>query len=75
MIKQLGCPSLFLTLSADDKNWPVLLKKCWKAEYGKDLSDEECEKLSGAERNKLLRNHPNIAAQSTLPLCHATMRL
>ena len=58
----MGAPTFFLTLSAADKQWPEVLKPCFKEEHGREPTDEELEALQPTDRNILLRKHPAKAA-------------
>ena len=54
LLWQNGCPSLFLTLSCAEFDWPELLKEICETVYRRKVSKEEIESLSKAEKNKLL---------------------
>lgn len=47
MIRQLGAPTAFMTLSANETGWKDLLKLLYKLKYeGADISDEFLEEMS-----------------------------
>ena len=61
MVKQLGIPTYFLTLSCADLRWeelPQIINKL----NNLGLSEEELKKLSYQERCNLLNNNPVLAA-------------
>ena len=62
MVKQLGIPTYFLTLSCADLRWeelPYIINKLNKL----GLNDEELKKLSYQERCNLLNNDPVLVAR------------
>ena len=62
MVKQLGIPTYFLTLSCADLRWEELsyiIKKLNNLE----LSEEELKNLSYQERANLLNNNPVLVAR------------
>jgi hypothetical protein len=63
MCRQLGPPTLFLTLSADDRHWEDVLAPMYLLEYKREPSAEDLENLSGRQRNHLLRKYPDVAAR------------
>ena len=63
LIRQNGCPSLFLTLSSAEFDWPFLLKEIAETVYRKKFTLEEIDQLSTKEKNKLLSEN---FVQSTL---------
>ena len=62
MIKQLGPPTWFLTLSANDMNWFDLLKVLCEAE-GLPSSIDSMKTMSKSENNKLMTNNPILTAR------------
>ena len=54
LIRQLGCPTLFLTLSCAEYDWPELVKEIAETVYRRKFSSEEIEELSLKEKNKLI---------------------
>ena len=58
MIRQLGLPTWFMSLSSADTRWPDLLKMLAKLNDGKTYSDEEIQKLTWAEKTKLIQKDP-----------------
>ena len=63
LLRQQGCPSIFLTLSCAEFDWPELLKEIAETVYRRKLTDEQIEKLSDKEKNKLISEN---VVQSTL---------
>ena len=62
MIRQLGIPTFFLTLSAADMQWPDVIQTIAR-QYGVTFTDEEVAALSFEEKSKWLRQNPLTAAQ------------
>lgn len=60
-IRQFGLPTLFLTLSAADTQWPELLVAL-KLSVDKQTISEEATKLTSAERYKLIQKDPITCA-------------
>ena len=63
LLRQNGCPSVFLTLSAAEFDWPELLKEIAETVYRRKFSDQEINDLSSKEKNKLISEN---VVQSTL---------
>ena len=63
LLRQNGCPSVFLTLSCAEYDWPELLKEIAETVYRKRFTDKDIEKLSCQEKNKLISDNP---VQSTV---------
>ena len=61
MIRQLGTPTWFFTLSAADMKWPEVIQTIAK-QYGVVYTDEEVCQLSFEERSNWLRWNPVTAA-------------
>ena len=61
MVKQLGIPTWFMTLSCADLRWPELFQIISRMQ-GKDVTDEEVDALSYDERCKMLNLNPVIVA-------------
>ncbi|KAK3090521.1 hypothetical protein FSP39_012459 [Pinctada imbricata] len=57
MIRQLGLPTWFMSLSSADTRWPFLLKALSNLD-GKIMSDEEINGMSWNERSKLVQKDP-----------------
>ncbi|KAK3105661.1 hypothetical protein FSP39_002926 [Pinctada imbricata] len=57
MIRQLGLPTWFMSLSSADTRWPFLLKSLAKLD-GKILSDDDVSNLSWQERSTLVQKDP-----------------
>ena len=62
MMRQLGLPTWFFTVSAADMQWPDLLQTISR-QYGTILSDDDVKNLSYQERTRLLRSNPVTAAR------------
>ena len=62
MFRTLGPPAYFITLSADDMNWPDLMHVLAKRD-GMNLTDEEVLQLPSSERRRLLCSYPVVVAQ------------
>ena len=62
MVKQLGIPTWFMTLSCADLRWPELFQIIARAN-SKNMTDEEIETLSYEERCRLLNINPVIVAK------------
>ena len=61
MMRQLGLPTWFFTVSAADMQWPDLLQTIAR-QYGTKLTDDDVKKLSYEERTRWLRSNPVTAA-------------
>ena len=62
MIRQLGTPTWFLTLSAADMKWPDVIQTIAK-QYGVIYTDEEVASLSYDDKSNWLRRNPVTAAR------------
>ena len=62
MIRQLGTPTWFFTLSAADMKWPDIIQIIAK-QYGVSYSDEDVAALSFDEKSNWLRRNPVTAAR------------
>jgi len=60
MIRTLGAPKLFLTISYDDTNAEDLIKMLYHVQYGRDT---DVSKLTYEEKRNLLNSHPIYAAR------------
>ena len=63
LMRQNGCPSIFLTLSCAEFDWPELTKEIAETVFKRKFSKEEIEKMSDQEKNKLISEN---VVQSTL---------
>ena len=63
LLRQNGCPSIFLTLSCAEFDWPELLREIMETVYRKKVTKEDIEKLTKSEKNKLISEN---VVQSTL---------
>ena len=62
MVKQLGIPTWFMTLSCADLRWPELFQIISRAN-GRNMSDEEVDALSYDEKCRLINLNPVITAK------------
>ena len=62
MVKKLGIPTWFMTLSCADLRWPEVFQIIARTN-GKNITDEEVEALSYDERCRLLNLNPVIVAK------------
>ena len=60
MFRTLGPPTFFITLTADDMNWPDLLYVLAKR-AGMDVTVEDVDSLSGEQKRELLCSDPDIS--------------
>ena len=63
LLRQNGCPSVFLTLSCAEFDWPGLLKEIIETVERRKVSKEYVENLPDKEKNKLISEN---VVQSTL---------
>ena len=54
LLRQHGCPSLFLTLSCAEFDWPELLKEIAETVYRRKFTEKQIKDLSGTEKKKLI---------------------
>ena len=62
MIRQLGTPTWFFTLSAADMKWPDVIQIIAR-QYGHHFTDEQIEAMSFEDKSKWLRCNPVTAAR------------
>ena len=62
MVKQLGIPTWFMTLSCADLRWPELFQIVARTQ-GKNQSEEEVKALSYVERCQMLNANPVVVAK------------
>ena len=62
MIRQLGLPTWFLTLSAADMQWPDVIQTIAR-QYGTTLTEEDVNLMSFEDKSKWLRQNPVTAAR------------
>ena len=62
MIRQLGIPTWFFTLSAADMQWPDVIQTIAR-QYGTILTDDDMKAISFEEKSKWLRRNPVTAAR------------
>ena len=62
MVKQLGVPTFFLTLSCADLRWNDMFYVIYKA-HVIDISEDEINGMSYSDRCKLLNRNPVIVAR------------
>ena len=63
MLKQLGVPTFFITLSADDYHWPEIIQTI-AHQYGHSYTDEEVSSMTWGEKSKWLRTNPVTAVRA-----------
>ena len=63
MIRQLGLPTFFLSLSSAETKWIPLLKTLAKLIDDRDLQDDEITIMSWAEKCRLIRSDPITCAR------------
>jgi hypothetical protein len=59
MIRQIGPPTLFITLSCAERSWPEVLQHAASVN-GTVLSDKEALDMEEAEKCKLVRDNPDV---------------
>ena len=62
MIRQLGTPTWFLTLSAADMKWPDMIQIIAR-QYGVHYTDDDVEELSFEQKSSWLKRNPVTAAR------------
>ena len=62
MIRQLGLPTWFLTLSAADLQWPDVIQSIAR-QYGTTFTDEDIQNMSFEDKSKWLAQNPVTAAK------------
>ena len=62
MVKQLGIPTWFMTLSGADLRWPELFQILSRID-GKNLTDEEIDELTYEEKCKMINLNPVVVAK------------
>ena len=62
MVKQLGIPTWFMTLSCAELRWPELFQIIARTQ-GKNLTDEQVEAMSYNERCSMLNHNPVVVAK------------
>ena len=62
MVRQLGIPTWFFTVSAADMQWPDVIQTIAR-QFGTELSDNDVKELSYAGRTLWLRSNPVTAAR------------
>ena len=63
MLRQKGCPTIFLTMSCVEYKWKELVRQILEKEWNQPVSMEYVDKLSNGERNKIITEN---AVQSTV---------
>ena len=63
MIRQLGIPTLFISLSAADTKWTDLLKSIYISIHQKNISPSEIENMPWSEKCKLISTDPGTCTQ------------
>ena len=62
MVRQLGVPTWFLTLSAADMQWPEIIQSIG-LQYGHNFTVEDIQGMSYEEKTSWLRNNPVTVAR------------
>ena len=62
MVRQLGIPTWFLTLTAADLRWPETIQVIAR-QYGQELSEEHINKMSWQDRCTWIRSNPVTCAR------------
>ena len=62
MVRQLGVPTWFLTLSAADMQWPDVIKAI-ALPFRRELTDEGILSMSGSKKAEWIRKNPVTAAR------------
>ena len=62
MIRQIGIPTLFISLSVADTKWTQLLQSIYIQIYKKTITHNKTELLSWTEKCKLISNDPGTCA-------------
>ena len=63
MLRQKGCPTLFVTVSCAEYKWQELVRQILETEWNQQVSMEYVDGLSNGERNKIITEN---AVQSTV---------
>ena len=63
LLRQNGCPTLFLNLSCAEYDWPELVKEVAETVYRRKFTVEEINQITSSEKNKLISENP---VQTTL---------
>lgn len=53
MVRQLGPPSLFFTMSSNDRHWPEVMKRMLELELERPVTDAEVSALDSRHRLSL----------------------
>ena len=56
MIRQLGKPTIFLTLSAGETNWPELIQHLYKFQFNKNINLNDAINLDKFTKTDLIKN-------------------
>ena len=62
MLRSIGIPTWFLTLSAADLHWPGMIQAV-AMQFGRQISQKEVLKMTMEERSKYLQQNPVTGAQ------------
>ena len=63
MLRQKGCPSLFMTISCAEYQWKELVRQILETEWNQEVTMEYVESLSDSQRNQIISRS---AVQSTV---------
>lgn len=75
MIRQLGLPNFFITLSSAETIWINLIKILKKNASGINISDDEAIAMSSSEKTELIKNDPVTCARYFDHKIRALMKL
>ncbi len=63
MVRQIGCPTFFITLTSNQLEWMPLLKSLIKTQKTRDITEDEISKLTKSEKRDLISNDPVTCAR------------
>jgi hypothetical protein len=75
MIRQLGKPTFFLTMSANEIGWPKLMKILYKLKYNTELQDTELQSMHFNDKATLVNEDPVTCAIYFNKLVNVVMTL
>jgi len=73
MVRQLGVPTFFMTVSAADMRWPDMINAIAQ-QFGRSFTDAEIQKMSFSERSHWIKANPVTAARHFNHRLHALFR-
>ena len=63
MVRQLGCPTFFFTLSAAETKWKHLLNTLAKVSTGEEMDEESMNELNFLAKSQMIRDDPITCAR------------